>query len=244
MGNVENRGGTMNGRYVLLLAALAALAACTAPAPAATPAAPVQAAALAPAAARQQLANGGATCDYDVTWLTVSGLTDEATATANAALDLTPQPADCEESVSVSGGYRDTTLNEHGVLSVTYLVSRYVPQGAYPDQTLQTFVIDLATGQEIPLDDVLTPQGRTAFVDACRNGLDPGLAGTDYCGNAYDPGGPDAPYSVTRDGLVAQPHNEVPHVAQALAEKGVLVPWAALTDGLRPGTPISALAGR
>jgi hypothetical protein len=230
----------MNGRYVLLLGAMVALTACTAPA--APP--PAQVAAVAPAAARQQLTNGAATCDYDVTWLTVSGLTDDAIATANAALDLTPQPADCAESVSVSGGYRQTTLNERGVLSATYLVSRYVPGGAYPDQTLQTFVIDLATGQEIPLDDVLTPQGRAAFLDACRKGLDPGLAGTDYCGSAFESSGPDAPYTVTRDGLVAQPHNEVPHVAQALAEKGVLVPWAALGDGLRTGTPIAALAGR
>jgi hypothetical protein len=235
----------MNGRYVLLVGTLVALAGCGAPAPAVAPAAtPPQAAALAPAAARQQLTNGAATCDYDVTWLTVTGLDADATATANAALDLTPQPADCEESVSVSGGYRGTTLNERGVLSVTYLVSRYVPRGTYPDQTLQTFVIDLATGQEIPLDDVLTPQGRTAFVDACRKGLDPGLGGTDYCGYAYDSAGPDAPYTVTRDGLVAQPHNEVPHAAQALAERGVLVPWASLRDGLRTGTPIAALAGR
>jgi hypothetical protein len=242
MGNVENAGGTMNGRCVLLLGALVALTACTAPAPAAPPSA--QVAVVAPAAAKQQLTNGAATCDYDVRWLTVSGLTDDATATANAALDLTPQPADCEESVSVSGGYRETTLNEHGVLSATYMISRYVPGGAYPDQTLQTFVIDLATGQEIPLDDVLTASGRTAFVEVCRKGLDPGLAGTDHCGNAYDASGPDAPYTVTRDGLVAQPHNEVPHVAQALAEKGVLVPWTALGAELRTGTPIAALAGR
>jgi hypothetical protein len=234
----------MNIRCALLVAVLAALAGCAGPAPSGPPAPPAAVATLAPAAARQQLTNGAATCDYDVDWRVVSGIDGGAAATANAALDLTPQPADCEESVSVSGGYRDTTLNEHGVLSLTYLVSRHAPQAAYPDQTLQTFVIDLATGEEIRLDDVLTPQGRIAFVDACRKGLDPGLAGTDYCGSAYDPAGPDAPYTVTRDGLVAQPHNEVPHAAQALAEKGVPVPWAVLGDGLRPGTPIAALAGR
>jgi len=237
----------MNGRYVLLLAVLAALAGCTAPAPAAVAAAPppAQTATLAPAAAKQQLTNGAATCDYDVTWLTVSGLTADATATANAALDMTPQPADCEDSVSVSGGYRDTTLNERGVLSATYMVFKFAAGAAYPNLILQTYVIDLATGQEIPLDDVLTPQGRTTFVDACRKGLDPGLAGFgDYCGYAYDTAGPDAPYTVSRDGLVAQPRNEVPHVSQALADKGVLVPWAALGEGLRPGTPIAALAGR
>ncbi|MGI5127003.1 hypothetical protein ACQEVB_09345 [Pseudonocardia sp. CA-107938] len=229
----------MNGRHLLPAVAMAVLCGCTAPPPPAPP--PV--AVLAPAAARQQLTNGSATCDFDVTWLTVSGIDEGAAATANAALDLTPEPADCAETTTINGGYRGQALNERGVLSVAYLVTRSVPGGAYPNQTLQTFVIDLRTGQEIPLDDVLTPAGRAAFVDACGKGLDPRLDPNDLCRTTYDTG-PDAPYTVTRDGLVAQPYNEVPHAAQALAEQGVLVPWAALGDGLRPGTPIAALAGR
>ena len=235
----------MIGRYVLLTALLTALAACAAPAPAAAPSGTsAPAATLAVAAARQQLTNGGATCDYDVTWLTVSGIGNDAVATANAALDLTPQPADCEESAHIEGGYRGTALNEHGVLSTAYVVSRFVTGTAHPARTVQTYVIDLSTGEEIPLDDVLTPQGRDAFVAGCRKGLDPQLAGVDYCGDAFASRGPDAPYTVTREGLVAQVYTDVPYAVQALAENGVLVPWAALGDGLRPGTPIAAVAGR
>ncbi len=49
---------------------------------------------------------------------------------------------------------------------------------------------------------------------------------------------------MTRDGLVAHVYTDVPYVAQALARDGVPVPWATLGEGLRPGTPVAALAGR
>ncbi|SHK41954.1 hypothetical protein SAMN05443637_10642 [Pseudonocardia thermophila] len=245
-------------RHVLLAAiAAAALAGCSGAAgtavpvpPTATVAAPTSTAVsgqavLAPESASTTITNGSATCDYDVTWLTVHGIPADAAATANAALDLTPDPIDCEESAAVSGGYRDEALNERGVLSTAYVITRSVPGAAYPGSTMQTFVIDLASGEEIPLADVLTERGRAAFVAGCRAGLDPQLVtGVDLCASLYAEPGPDAPYTATREGLVAHVYNEVPHAVQALAERGVLVPWAALGDGLRPGTPIAALAGR
>lgn len=236
--------------YILLVAVLAGLAACAAPAPAAGGPAPATATAtaatatIAPGSAKQTLTNGAATCDFDVTWLTVSGIAADATATANAALDLTPGPADCEESATVTGGLDGPVLNEHGVLSTAYHVERFVHGTAHPARTAVTFVIDLATGEEIPLDDVLTDQGRAAFVAACRKGLDPQLADADPCDAAFAGGGPDAPYTVNRDGLVAHVYTDVPYAVQALAHDGVPVPWAALGDGLRPGTPVAALAGR
>ncbi len=155
----------MKARHAAVVVALAAVTACSTPAPPAPAVvtATASAATTAPSSVKQQLTNGSATCDFDVTWLTVSGIDADATATANAALDLTPEPADCEESTTVTGGLDGPVLNERGVLSTAYHVERSVQGTAHPARSALTFVIDLATGEEIPLDDVLTPQGRTDF---------------------------------------------------------------------------------
>lgn len=243
-------------RHVGIVLLLGALAGCAGPTPitaaVAAPSTTVAAGPTTPAAAqevtltlRQDTRRGvpgaepGAVCDYDLMWLAVSGGDRAVADAATAALDLSPDPADCQLTATVDGGISGRPFHEGGVLSLAYLVTISARDAAHPGNSMQTFVIDMSTGRPIALDDVLTPTGRAAFVAGCRAGLDERLADTDYCRDAY--AGADAPYTVTRYGLVAQPFNAVPYVGQGLVTDGVLVPWSALGGGLRPGK-VAALA--
>lgn len=67
----------------------------------------------------------------------------------------------------MSGGCTDVAVHTDGVLSLAYRTTRTVAGAAYPAVTLQAFTFDLASGQEVTLDDLLGPAGRDAFVVAC-----------------------------------------------------------------------------
>jgi hypothetical protein len=183
---------------------------------------------------------GGAACTYDLTWVSVAGV--PAADAIGKAVSLDPKPDACTDPGDESGGYDKPSLNEGGLLSFAYLISSYAEGAPHPNNEVRTYTFDLATGKALTLDDVLTPAGRTAFVAGCKAAIDKELADADYCEPSLSAA--DAPFTVTRDGLVAQPMNEVPHAAQGLVADGVLVPWKALADGLKPGTKVAALAGR
>lgn len=241
-------------RRLVVMACLAVVlcAACT---PAAPGVAPDPASASGPPDAvrvvtthlqRSDPAPGGGRCDYDLTWAQVQGLEPRVAAAVNAALDLTPGPAECTSpGASVTGGYRAVALDAHGVLSLAYTTLTTVPGAAYPSSERTAVTLDLRTGDPIRLDDLLTDVGRRLFVQRCVDGLArraPDGIDPQYCATALDE--PTPQFTITPGGLVAQPYNEVPHVSQALAEDGVLVTWTEIGDGLRAGTVVAPLAGR
>ena len=192
-------------------------------------------------------ATAGVRCDYDLTWVQVTGPGRDLAA-MNHALDLTPEPAECAEpGESESGGYTGTALNRDGVLSLRYTVLTVVPGTAHPVSDRLTYAFDLRTGTPIALADLLTADGLRTMLDRCAAGLNARLDSPDplvrgYCSDALT--GSEPAFTITEKGLVAEPYEALPHVTQGIAEDGVLVTWAELGRGLRTGTVVAPFAGR
>lgn len=204
---------------------------------------------------------GGAVCDYDVSWVTVTNLSPSVRNLLNGWLLGGPNAKDatCKDtSMTLEGGYQKNEVNAGGVLSVVYRFSQYTDGTAHPENVTLPFNLDLGTGKPIELADILTDAGRKTFTENCTKQLRAaGVAGgvpdlAEESPNACEFGlAPVAShyraeaFSITKQGLRAQLDSFVARAyLPLLPADGFLIEWKELGAGLKSASPVKDLAGR
>lgn len=189
---------------------------------------------------------GGATCDYDRSWLQATNLTEPVRSALNAALDRDPRSAvdACKNSARFSGGYSTVTSNADGALSLVYHFDTVQNGTRYVD--IVPVNLDLTSGKFITLSTLLDTAGRDVLIASCTAQWQklalaegtPDIATEEACRESLTlyPGEESEHFSFSKAGIYVHIDAHVPANAQHMIPAGgFLVPWSELRGNVMTG---------
>lgn len=172
----------------------------------------------------------------------------------NAALYYGEQNPEnrCDESMTVTGGFKEAAVNEGYVLSVLYRFE--ASYDGMPGEFIKPINLNLSTGKPIALSDLLTAAGKQKLIARCdaqfkaeleaQDASSPRLEGV--CKNAVTMTDTQKTedFTITKAGIRVHVDRHLDHADSPLAGEGFLVKWSELGTGLKAASPVKALAGR